>query len=153
MNNSLDVYRAQQAVAEALHAELGRVVGLLRQIQTQMDAVAQHQDLRMLLARQEDWLTRSAHVVDQVRRLRELEQVRYWPSIARRWFVALAFALASAAAAGVGYAWFAKPYARELDTLRTLADVGRFLEQRRAAMTPSQRRQLDALLEGPIAPR
>jgi hypothetical protein len=61
--------------------------------------------------------------------------------------VALAFAFASAAAAGAGYAWWTKPYAAELADLRSREEFARFVEHRVLTMTPTERRQLDALMK------
>jgi hypothetical protein len=59
----------------------------------------------------------------------------------------LAFALLSAVAVGTGYAWIAKPYVAELAILRPRAELGLIVEQRLNTMTPSERRQLDALMK------
>jgi len=75
------------------------------------------------------------------------EQRRYWPGVAYRWIAALAFALLSAVAVGSSYAWIAKPYAAELETLRPRAELGLLVEQRMNTMTPAERRQLDALMK------
>jgi hypothetical protein len=56
--------------------------------------------------------------VSEVRSFREQEMLRFWPGVFRRWIVALVFALASAAAAGAGYAWWTRLYAAELAALR-----------------------------------
>ena len=78
---------------------------------------------------------------------REEEQRRYWPGVAYRWITALAFALLSAVAVGTGYAWIAKPYAAELETLRPRAELGLLVEQRMNTMTQAERRQFDALMK------
>jgi hypothetical protein len=67
--------------------------------------------------------------------------------VIRRWTVALLFALVSAAAAGAGYAWWTKPYAAELADLRSRVEFARFVEHRVLMMTPTERRQLDALMK------
>jgi len=66
-----------------------------------------------------------------------------------RWVVAAAFAIAAAAAAGVGYAAFTKPYDRELAQLRDQAALGRFVEQRALSLSVSERREFDALMRWP----
>ena len=48
---------------------------------------------------------------------------------------------------GSSYAWIAKPYAAELETLRPRAELGLLVEQRMNTMTPAERRQLDALMK------
>jgi hypothetical protein len=73
--------------------------------------------------------------------------LRFWPGVIRRWVVALVFALGSAAAAGAGYAWWMKPYAAELADLRSRVEFARFVEHRVLTMTPTERRQLNALMK------
>jgi hypothetical protein len=72
--------------------------------------------------------------------------LRFWPGVIRRWAVALAFALVSAAAAGAGYAWWSKPYAAELAALRSRVGFADFVEHRVVTMTPTERRQFDLLM-------
>ena len=64
-----------------------------------------------------------------------------------RWIASSLFALASAYAAAFGYARGTKPFAEELETLRPRAEIGRLVEDRMNAMTPAERRQLDALMK------
>jgi hypothetical protein len=59
------------------------------------------------------------------------------------------FALASAAAAGAGYAWVTQPYAAELAALRDRADVSAIIAQRMATMTAAERQRFDALMKWP----
>jgi hypothetical protein len=66
---------------------------------------------------------------------------------AAAWITALAFALLSAVAVGTGYAWIAKPYASELETLRPHAELGALVEHRMSTMTSAERRQLDTLMK------
>jgi hypothetical protein len=77
---------------------------------------------------------------------------RFWPGVWRRWVLALVFALASAAAAGAGYAWVTNPYASELATLRSRAEFASFVEHRVLMMTPAERRQFDTLIKWKTAP-
>ena len=72
--------------------------------------------------------------------------LRFWPGVIRRWTVALVLALISAAAAGAGYAWWTKPHAAELADLRSRVEFAKFVEHRVLTMTPTERRQLDALM-------
>jgi hypothetical protein len=72
---------------------------------------------------------------------------RFWPGVWRRWALALVFALASAAAAGAGYAWVTSPYASELATLRSRAEFDSFVEHRLVTMTAAERRQFDPLMK------
>jgi hypothetical protein len=81
------------------------------------------------------------------------EARRYWPGVAYRWITALAFALLSAVAVGTGYGWIAKPYVNELEALRPHAELGQLVGQRMSTMTPTERRQLDALMKWNRAPR
>jgi hypothetical protein len=85
--------------------------------------------------------------VSEVRSFREQEMLRFWPGVFRRWIVALVFALASAAAAGAGYAWWTRLYAAELAALRSRVGVVDFVEQRVLTMTPAERRQFDTLMK------
>jgi hypothetical protein len=73
--------------------------------------------------------------------------LRFWPGVIRRWAVALVFALGSAAAAGASYAWAAKPYAAELEELRSRLAFVEVVEHRFVTMTPAERRQFDALMK------
>jgi hypothetical protein len=73
--------------------------------------------------------------------------LRFWPGVIRRWAVALVFALVSAAAAGAAYAWWTKPYAAELADLRSQVEFAKFVEHRVLTMTPTERRQLNALMK------
>jgi hypothetical protein len=59
----------------------------------------------------------------------------------------LVFALASAAAAGAGYSWWTKPYAAELEILRSRMEFATFVEHRVLTMTPAERRRFDALMK------
>jgi hypothetical protein len=92
-------------------------------------------------------LTRAQLAVSEVRSFREEDMLRFWPAVLRRWAVALVFALASAAAAGAGYAWWTKPYAAELAALRSRVGFVDFVEHRVLTMTPAERRQFDTLMK------
>jgi hypothetical protein len=72
--------------------------------------------------------------------------LRFWPGVIRRWAVALVFALGSATGAGAGYAWWTKPYAAELASLRSQVEFASFVEHRVLTMTPAERRQFDQLM-------
>jgi hypothetical protein len=56
------------------------------------------------------------------------------------------FALASAWTAGAGYAYVVRPYANELARLRARADLVEWIQDGLITMTPSQRREFDALM-------
>src|SRR5919108_310376 len=75
------------------------------------------------------------------------EMTRFWPGVVGRWALALVFALASAAAAGAGYARVTKPYAAEIAALRSRVGFADFVEHRVLTMTPAERRQFDTLIK------
>jgi hypothetical protein len=147
MSNALDTFREQQDAARQVHNELVAVAALLEQLQAQVLSIANNRDLRELLREERTWLDAAQRTIAEAERWRLEEQRRYWPGVAYRWIAALAFALLSAVAVGTGYAWIAKPYAIELETLRTRAELGLLVEQRMNTMTPGERRQLDALMK------
>jgi hypothetical protein len=96
---------------------------------------------------EQDWLTRAQLAVSEVRSFREQDMLWFWPGVMRRWAIALIFALASAAAAGAGYAWWTEPYAAELNALRSRAEFADLVELRVLTMTPAERRQFDTLMK------
>lgn len=104
-------------------------------------------EVKAILQQEQNWLERAQHTVTEVRRWREQEMFRYWPGVLRRWALAPAFALASAWAAGAGYAWVAEPYAAELSVLRSRVAFGNFVEHRMLTMTTAERRRFDALMK------
>ena len=104
MQNALDTFRAQREAVDRVHARLTEVAQLLERLTRQVDAVAGNTDLRSVLRDERDWLRQAQALVADVRHFREQERLRFWPGVWRRWAVAVLFALASAAAAGAGYA-------------------------------------------------
>lgn len=153
MSNALDMFREQQDAVRQVHAQLVDVAALLEQLQSQVAGIANDRTLREVLREESTWLECAQRTIADARRWREEEQRRYWPGVAYRWFTALAFALLSAVAVGTGYAWIAKPYAIELETLRPRAELGLLVEQRMKTMTPAERRALDALMKWKRASR
>ena len=151
MPNALDTFRAQQQAADAVYARLQEVAGLLADIRKDADALQRTDELKQLLERQERWLNEARETVIQVQWARENDMRRFWRGVVVRWVIAAAFAIAAAAAAGVGYVAFAKPYDRELEQLRGQAAFGRFVEQRALTMSAAERRQFDALMRWPRA--
>lgn len=147
MSNALDTFREQQDAARRVHAELAEVAALLERMKRQVAALANDRDLRDVLRDERNWLDAAQQTIAEVKRWREEEHRRYWPGVAYRWITALAFALLSAVTVGTGYAWIAQPYAGELDALRPRAELGLLVEQRMNTMTPSELRQLDALMK------
>ena len=147
MPNAIDLFRAQREAADAIYARLQEIAGMLAQVQNEVDLVAGNADLRALLQREEAWLSQAERTVAEVRIWREREAQQFWPSLARRWAIALLFALAAAWVAGAGYAYLGNPYSDELAALRARADLATRIEDRIAAMTPAERKQFEALMK------
>ncbi len=147
MKSSLDTFRAQREAADQIHARLTEVSQVLKEVQSQVDAIAGNADLRAVLRDEQNWLRQAQELLADVRYFREQERVRFWPAVRRRWALALVFALASAAAAGAGYAWVTQPYAAELATLRDRSELLDVFVQRTLTLSPAERRQLDALMK------
>jgi hypothetical protein len=146
VGNALDAFRAQQQAAEQIQARLAEVATLLGQLRIQADALVRNEGLHAVLRQEESWLESARRTVAEVRYWREEERLRYWPGVLRRWVVALAFAVTSAAAVGAGYGWATAPHTGELATLRPRAELALFIEHRIMTMTAAERRQLDALM-------
>jgi hypothetical protein len=147
MPNALDAFRAQREAADQVHARLTEVSQLLTEIRRQADAVAGNAELRAVLRDEQHWLREAQALIADVRHFREQEQRRFWPGVWRRWVLALVFALASAAAAGAGYAWATQPYTAEIMELRDRAGLLDVFVRRMITMTPAERRQFDALMK------
>jgi hypothetical protein len=146
MPSAIDVFREQREAAGQLHGRVQEISALLDQLRHQVNSLALNDDLRSMLRQEQDWLTRAQLAVSEVRSFREQDMLRFWPGVIRRWAVALVFAVASAAAAGAGYAWWTEPYAAELAALRSRVGFADYVEQRMLTMTPAERRQFDALM-------
>jgi hypothetical protein len=153
MPTALDTFRAQREAADGVYARLTEVSQLLHQLRGQADALARNDELHAVLQREQSWLDQAQRTIGEARRWRELEMQRFWPSIWRRWAIALVFALASAAAAGAGYAAVARPWAAEPTALRARMDVAELVERRIVTMTPAERRQFDALMKWNAPPK
>ena len=147
MASAIDVFREQREAADQVHERLMEISQLVGQLRQQVNALAMNEDLRKVLGDEQDWLTRAQLAVSEVRCFREQEMLRFWPGVIRRWAVALVFALASAIAAGAGYAWRTEPYTAELASLRSRAEFANFVEHRVFTMTPAERRQFDTLMK------
>lgn len=147
MPSAIDVFREQREAAEQLHARVQEISALLDQVRQQVNALALNEDLRTMLRQEQEWLTRAQLAVAEMRSFREQDTLRFWPGVVRRWVVAFAFALASAGAAGASYAWATKPYAAEIEALRTRMEFVEFVEHRVVTMTPAERRQFDTLMK------
>ena len=111
MESALDTFRAQREAADQVHARLTEVAQLIEQLTKEVDAVTGNTELRAVLRDERDWLSQAQQLLAEVRHFREQERLRFWPGVWRRWALAATFALASAAAAGAGYAWVAQFYA------------------------------------------
>lgn len=147
MSSAIDVFREQREAADEIHGRLQEIAALLGQVRQQVNALALNQELKTVLRDEQDWLTRAQLAVSEVRSFREQEMRRFWPGVVRRWIVALLLALGSSAAAGASYAWATKPYAAELEALRTRMAFVEFVEHRVVTMTPAERRQFDTLMK------
>jgi hypothetical protein len=150
--SALDAFRAQQEAADAIHLKLQEVSFQLQKMHASMDALGSNVKLKELLAREESWLREAQRLVTEVRAFRAREARHIWARIARG-LVAALFALASAAAAGAGYAWITQPYAAEINELKARMDFAAHIERRLVEMTPAQRRQFDALMRYSPTPR
>ena len=106
MESSLDTFRAQREAVDQVHARLTEVSQLLKEVQSQVDAIAGNVELRAVLRDEHVWLRQAQQLLVDVRHFREQERRRLWPGVWRRWVLAVVFALASAAAGGTGYAWW-----------------------------------------------
>ncbi len=147
MANALDAFRAQRKAADRVHARLVEITGLVLSLETRVQRLVQNDALRELLRDEERWLTKAEQTLAELRRLREAELARFWPGVWRRWFVAVAFALASAMAFGAGWVWAKRPYDAELAALRARVELLDFVAQRVITMTPAERRQFDVLMK------
>ena len=145
MPNAIDAFRTQREAAEAVYERLQEIAGLLAVVRKEVDAVAENADLRAILHREEAWLAQASRTVSEVRAWREREARQFLPSVARRWALALLFALVSAWIAGAGYAHVAKPYEDELRVLRARAAFVESIEDRVITMTPAEQRKFDEL--------
>ena len=105
MSNALEQFRAQRKAAEEVLATLQRTSAMLARLQQQATNLSHDRELLAVLEAERSWLIEARETIATVRLLREDERHRYWPGVWRRWVVAVAFGLASAAAAGAGYAW------------------------------------------------
>ena len=119
---------------------------MLAEVRAEVDVVAGNADLRAVLQREETWLS-AERTVAEVRSWREWEARQFWPGLAQRWVMPLVFALASAWVASAGYAYIGSSDRDELAALRARADLATWIENRVASMTPTERRQFDALMK------
>jgi hypothetical protein len=153
MASALDTFRAQREAADEINARLTETEVLLRRIQEEVHALAHSEALRTLLKEEQTWLLRAEHAIATMRHHREWEVQRFWPAVWRRWVVAAVFAILTAAAAGAGYAWAARPDQAEVANLRARIEFLDSVAERVLTMTPAERRQFDALMNGTAAPK
>ena len=153
MANALDTFREQRVAAGQVYAALRETSELVRGLQSQVNTLARIDELKALLLQEERWLQETQRVVAEARYLRDDEIRRLRPAMIRRWVLALVFALASAAAAGAGYAWATHPYRTELAALRSQRDFSEFVQHRAMTMTPTERRQFDMLMRWNKSPK
>lgn len=149
MPNAVDMFRAQRDAAEAVQRTLQETTALFNALRQEVDRLAGDEHLRGLIRDERSLLERADEFLHQVRYLREREIARFWPGVWRRWLVAVAFALASATAAGAGYTWMRRSDDAEASArARARSDMADAIIQRIQTMTPAERRQLDALMNG-----
>ena len=146
MPTAIDTFRAQREAADGVYARLTEVSQLLHDLRGQADALVHNDELQAVLQREHSWLDQAQRTMEEARRWRELEMRRFWPGVWRRWVLALVFALASAAAAGAGYAAVMRPWAAEITALRERMAFAEFVERRVVMMTPAERRRFDSLM-------
>jgi hypothetical protein len=106
-----------------------------------------------VLRDERDWLYQAQKLLADAHRFRQQERLRFWPGVWRRWMLAAAFALLSAAASGAGHAWVTQLCAAKLSELRVQAGLGEAVMQRVATMTPGERRQFDVFMQWHTSPR
>lgn len=145
MPNAIDTFRAQREAADAVYERLQEIAGLLAEVRGQVDAVANNAELRAVLQREEAWLSQASRTVSELRAWREGEARQFWAGVPQRWLLAFLFALATAWAAGAGYAYIARPYEAELQVLRARAAFVESIEDRIITMSPADRRRFDEL--------
>ena len=147
MSSALKAFRAQREEVEQIHTRLTQVVELLHAIRSEANAIAHDEGLPKLLREEQAWLARTQDLIRQVQYFRELEASRFWPAMWRRWIVAVVFALLAAAASGAGHVWASRPHEAELASLRFRVEVLDAVAARILAMSPTARKQFDALMK------
>jgi hypothetical protein len=148
VSSALEEFRAQREAVEDIRARIVETAELLRAIKTEAGALARDESLIALLRDEQTWLARAENLVEQVRRLRELELGRHRRGAWRLWATAVVLALAAAVACGAGYVWAARPYETELISLRQRVELLDFVAQRVMTMTPAERQEFERLMKG-----
>jgi hypothetical protein len=152
MTSALEASQAQPEAAEQLQARVSEIGTQLRDLHTQVDRLAKHPNLLALLQEAANWLARAERVIAETRAFRERETVRLWPAVARRWTIAIVFAVISLFAGGAGYVWASRPYDVELTDLRARVASLDAIVERVLTMTPAERRRFDDLMKSSALP-
>jgi hypothetical protein len=147
MTSALEAFQAQREAAEHLQARVSEIGTQLRDLHTQVDRLAKHPHLLALLQEEANWLARAERVIAQARAFRERETTAFWPAVARRWTIAIVFAVIFLFAAGAGYVWASRPYEAELASLRSRVAWLDAIAERVLTMTPAERRRFDDLMK------
>jgi hypothetical protein len=146
MSSAIEVFREQRDLVAQVHGRLAEVSQLLERLHGQATTLAADKELRTLLRDEQRWLAEARQLVTEVRYFRESSDYR-WRARLGRWMLTCCFALASAMAAGAGYAVFSE--GREGDpSLRSRAAFADAILERLDGMTPSEQRQFDRLMKG-----
>jgi hypothetical protein len=143
MPSAIELLREQRKAVEDVQRQLLEVARLLTELRHQAEALATDKDLRAVLDEERTWLGEARGFVEEVQRLRVLEDYR-WPVRCRRRVIAVAFGLAAAAAAGAGYRVMENREWNE--TVRLQAAFGEAFQRRLDALTDAQRREVERLL-------
>jgi len=146
MGNAIDAFRAQREAAEQLQAQLSALSEQLPKLHQQIASLALNEELKTLLRDEHKWLAQAENTIAAVRQWRERERYAFWWPLMWRWVMVCAFALASVALAGAGYAWVSQPYATENAALRSRAELADRIERRLLTMTPADRQQFERLM-------
>src|SRR3954465_13145249 len=130
MGNALDAFKAQREAVESLHAKLNEVASLVATLKQQVDGLALHPELKQTLHDEQVWLAKAQDLVQQVRHWREREFRNFRYGVVWRWVLACAFALAAVGIGAATYVWTSRPYAAEIERLRTQAQFADQIEHR-----------------------
>lgn len=149
MSSAIEIFRAQQQAADAVYRRLQEVAVLLRELGSDVERLTSTTELKELLQREERWLQQTQQTLAAVRRSREADAWISRHSTVVRWVVAGAFGLLTAAVAGGGYAVATKPYSDEVQRLRARIALAELIEDQVLTMTPTERKQFDALMKWP----
>ncbi len=67
------MFRAQREAADAVYERLQEISGLLAQVRKEVELVASNADLRVVLQREQTWLSQAERTVSELRAWRERE--------------------------------------------------------------------------------